>query len=172
MRGSICTSAKRAGAISSSTLSCRCVCPHARRRRMVAVQSEGEVPDLPYASSSAVDWREYRARLVALEKKKTEEAAPALSPRNSLWAHAIPTVEVGAVLLAHPLMFSTAQTYFKVRSPLVHLPHQTTYFYWPGPPRRSPLLPARPRVHRPGRRHAGRRPPGPLPAGRHRPLDC
>jgi hypothetical protein len=68
--------------------------------------------------------RSHRARLIASSRgtssstKDASEAAPssnaseASSKAGISWAHALPSPERGGLLLAHPLMFSSSQTYF------------------------------------------------------------
>ncbi|KAK9825180.1 hypothetical protein WJX81_003410 [Elliptochloris bilobata] len=78
------------------------------------------VPDkLPLAGADT-DWREFRARLVA--SQGASSSAPAAEGAESpsagggdqprLWAHPIPRPERGCLLVAHPLVFRTQQTYF------------------------------------------------------------
>lgn len=51
---------------------------------------------------------------MASEKEKDAAAAPAAAAaaEGELWAHSLPGPEQGCLLVAHPLMFTTSQTYF------------------------------------------------------------
>ena len=67
------------------------------------------IPDsLPLAGDDS-DWRDFRAKLVASSsgRSATEDGGV-----GELWAHTIPGPEQGCLLVAHPLMFTTSQTYF------------------------------------------------------------
>ena len=86
---------------------------------------------LPLATPDT-DWRAFRAQLVAAtaaadERDGAEGGATTGAPsptasapprpttadgEDSLWAHRIAAPERGCLLVAHPLMFTTAQTYF------------------------------------------------------------
>lgn len=70
--------------------------------------SEENIPDtLPIAGVDS-DWRAFRAKLVA----STSGRAPEAVDEEALWAHSIPGPEQGCLLVSHPLMFTSAQTYF------------------------------------------------------------
>lgn len=60
------------------------------------------MPDSLPTTGVDSDWRTFRAKLVAQERGTEQEQ----------WAHPIPKPEKGALLLAHPMMFSDSQTYF------------------------------------------------------------
>lgn len=73
---------------------------------------------LPLAGADT-DWREFRARLVsgasASSPTHPSDADDADAPApgtSSGWAHPLTAPEAGAVLIAHPLLFTTSQTYF------------------------------------------------------------
>ncbi|DBB08311.1 TPA: hypothetical protein ACH3X3_008476 [Trebouxia sp. C0006] len=68
--------------------------------------------DTPASSTDpkTVDWREFRARLVAGDRGQQGEAST--STANSRWAHDVGKPERGCLLLAHPLMFGSSQGYF------------------------------------------------------------
>ncbi|EFJ40535.1 hypothetical protein VOLCADRAFT_108114 [Volvox carteri f. nagariensis] len=73
------------------------------------------IPDtLPYMGS-ALDWREFRAKLVSQSRGGT-------GAESDEWAHIIPKPEKGALLLAHPLLFQQSQTYFH-RAAILLLEH-------------------------------------------------
>jgi putative transcriptional regulator len=57
------------------------------------------------------DWRAFRAKLVAAEAPAAA-APPAAAEEDERWAHTIPQAETGCLLLSHPLMFVSSQTYF------------------------------------------------------------
>jgi putative transcriptional regulator len=71
-----------------------------------------------------MDWRAFRAQLVAATattdeaNSSADSSATPAPPRptsadgDALWAHRIAEPERGCLLVAHPLMFSNAQTYF------------------------------------------------------------
>lgn len=83
---------------------------HHRFRASSREDESSSVPDsLPLAGVDT-DWRAFRAKLVAAE-------APAATPppaadEDERWAHTIPQAETGCLLLSHPLMFVSSQTYF------------------------------------------------------------
>eukprot|EP00210_Caulerpa_lentillifera_P003152 g3012.t1 len=64
----------------------------------------GQIPDKIPSISLGSDWRTFRAQLVAESNSLERET----------WAHALPTPELGCLLLAHPLMFNQQQTYFNL----------------------------------------------------------
>jgi len=78
---------------------------------------------LPVVSPD-MDWRAFRAQLVAATattdeaNSSADSSATPAPPRptsadgDALWAHRIAEPERGCLLVAHPLMFSNAQTYF------------------------------------------------------------
>ncbi|GAB4822247.1 hypothetical protein N2152v2_009293 [Parachlorella kessleri] len=74
----------------------------------------GGMPDsLPLAGVDT-DWRAFRARLVSSSSSaKQAGAAPAAAgDEGAVWAHELPGPEPGCLLVAHPLLFTAAQTYF------------------------------------------------------------
>lgn len=54
-------------------------------------------------------WCQRRARLVAAERGGDGPSTVATAER---WAHALPSLETGCLLIANPTLFSTSQTYF------------------------------------------------------------
>ena len=75
------------------------------------------LPDTLPLAGADTDWRAFRARLVAATSAGASgegAAAAAGTPdaEDDPWAHKLPRPEQGCLLLAHPLMFSSAQTYF------------------------------------------------------------
>lgn len=64
--------------------------------------SSSPVPD--YLPSGAQDWREFRAKLVAVGRNSDAD--------SDIWAHSVPGPEQGCILIAHPLMFASSQEYF------------------------------------------------------------
>ena len=84
-----------------------------------ADDASGSDLKLPLAGADT-DWREFRARLVSgasagAATRPAADAADADAPApgtSSGWAHPLTAPEAGAVLIAHPLLFTTSQTYF------------------------------------------------------------
>lgn len=79
-----------------------------------------QVPDILPVAGSGVDWREFRAQLVASASRQEQgedAGAATANPRTGLgdgvWAHPIPRPEKGCLLIAHPLMFQDSQVYFR-----------------------------------------------------------
>lgn len=123
-----CSSARVVG--TSSSRSGRTPCIRCEASSSSSSENSSFVPDrLPLAGADT-DWREFRARLVAREGaassllwSSTSLAEPSISGssvpapgvelREGFWAHAVPGPEKGGVLLAHPLMFTTSQPYFR-----------------------------------------------------------
>ena len=69
------------------------------------------VPDTLPAMDANTDWRAFRAALVSASNSSS--GAPETSNQApEHWAHVLPGPEPGCLLLAHPLMFTTSQTYF------------------------------------------------------------
>ncbi len=83
---------------------------------------------MPLAGSDT-DWREFRARLVAStrsgsvtpapetaapseERTTTEASSSSTAPATRGWAHSLSKPEKGCLLLAHPMLFHSSQTYF------------------------------------------------------------
>lgn len=67
---------------------------------------------LPLAGTDT-DWREFRARLVRGAAATPSADADATAPGTAAgWAHLLAAPEAGAVLIAHPLLFTSSQTYF------------------------------------------------------------
>jgi hypothetical protein len=104
----------------------RCACRASRRRHAAAhLQPQPHTVSSPLRASAedsspgnadddaapVVDvsaWRDFRARLVATEREEDEPVASAADR----WAHSLPAVETGCVLIANPTLFATSQTYF------------------------------------------------------------
>lgn len=80
------------------------------------------VPDSVPVVSQQDDWREFRAKLVKSSERNTVFIGDAEYNEDSAssdaecvqdhWAHMLAHPEKGCLLLANPLMFTTAQTYF------------------------------------------------------------
>lgn len=86
------------------------------------------VPDLIPLAGAETDWRQFRAQLAAgknsggkawdaggvLEEGSDDRLNSGKSGRedNEAWVHPIGALESGCLLLAHPLMFTSQQTYF------------------------------------------------------------
>lgn len=98
------------------------------RRHRVAARAGGSgsdeggpssvIPDALPVASADTDWRAYRARLAALEKASSSSGSdPAF--KDSKWAHSVPVVERGCILLAHPSLFGMSQTYFRLAAILI-----------------------------------------------------
>jgi putative transcriptional regulator len=97
--------------------------PSARRRPPRATSDGADAdavpPSLPVAGADT-DWREFRARLVAASGGPSAPPPPAPPPGGRPtaagtargWAHALAAPEPGAVLVAHPALFTAGQTYF------------------------------------------------------------
>ena len=87
-------------------------------------------------SEPTTDWREFRARLVAVSRQAEEASTSRRSAEGAReWAHPVARPEKGCLLLAHPKMFSDSQTYFNQASLLpgclrLDLQHGSC----PGPP--------------------------------------
>ncbi|GFR40718.1 hypothetical protein Agub_g1325 [Astrephomene gubernaculifera] len=97
--------------------------------------SSSSIPDaLPYLGSES-DWREFRAQLVSQARGLPSAAAAA----GEEWAHAVPRPERGALLLAHPQLFQTSQTYFH-RAAILVMEHGPQGSYGLILNRPSPLL--------------------------------
>lgn len=68
-------------------------------------------------SDDTMDWREFRARLVAGSRQAEEPSANRRSAEGAReWAHPVTRPEKGCLLLAHPKMFADSQTYFNQAS--------------------------------------------------------
>lgn len=69
-------------------------------------------PDALPTVSGDTDWREFRARLVASTYLDQNNGNNAAAETGDLWAHEIPVVEPGCLLLASPIYFTHSQQYF------------------------------------------------------------
>lgn len=78
------------------------------------------MPETIPVVSQQDDWREFRAKLVKSSRNKmifmgeeySEESCTDEEDVEDHWAHVLSNPEKGCLLLANPLMFTTAQTYF------------------------------------------------------------
>mmetsp|Transcript_10197 Transcript_10197/g.18364 ORF Transcript_10197/g.18364 Transcript_10197/m.18364 type:complete len:322 (+) Transcript_10197:62-1027(+) len=106
-----------------------------RQRAVVYLKASGREDEFESSKdsdsdASSMDWREFRARLVASEREqsKTEgqnagpetkaespvtKSSTAAVPSETRWAHEVATVEEGALLVACPIAFLEEQAYFQ-----------------------------------------------------------
>ncbi len=83
-------------------------------------EQETLVPDTIPVVGQKDDWREFRAKLVKSSQTNTllmgeedhSESSTYAEGEEEQWAHILSNPEKGCLLLANPLMFTTAQTYF------------------------------------------------------------
>uniref|UniRef100_A0A7S0S201 YqgE/AlgH family protein n=1 Tax=Chlamydomonas leiostraca TaxID=1034604 RepID=A0A7S0S201_9CHLO len=88
-----------------------------------------------------MDWREFRARLVARTAPPDPFAGAASTSGSAgqvqvqepgapgVWAHSIPKPEKGSLLLAHPMMFTNSQEYF-FQAVILLLDHDNSKGSW------------------------------------------
>lgn len=59
------------------------------------------------------DWRDFRAKLVASTRAADQgNSVESNGEKWGAWAHEVPNLEQGMLLVAHPHMFTSSQEYF------------------------------------------------------------
>ncbi|GMH39461.1 hypothetical protein BSKO_07359 [Bryopsis sp. KO-2023] len=92
-----------------------------------------EIPDTIPLAGVETDWRQFRAKLVETSRRDgNSDDRPETSKKNvsseadpDYWAHPISSPEPGCLLLAHPLLFNTQQTYFSQAVLLIFAHNET-----------------------------------------------
>jgi len=75
--------------------------------------SNSSCPDKLPAAVQGEDWRDFRAKLVASTRAADQgNSVESNGEKWGAWAHEVPNLEQGMLLVAHPHMFTSSQEYF------------------------------------------------------------